>query len=147
MDNIKENKVINFKGTKNAMHRDGYVTHSVGDDKTSYQGNQKDSVISMGAGNSQSIEKLTGFFIVLTERTGINAVSGIRGKYWQADLIDPMKGWQKTQGESIEENMQLQRDIYNARLKAQQSVPELINAECSPMASGKTVRFVEVSSR
>lgn len=147
MDSTEEDKVINFKSAKNVIQREGYVIHTVGDDKTSYQGNQEGSVISMGTDSSQPIEKLAGFFIVLTARTGINAVSGIRGKYWQADLIDPMKGWQKTQGESIEENMQLQRDIYNARLKAQQSVPELINAECSPMASGKTVRFVEVYSR
>lgn len=144
MNSSEEDKIIHLDNIKDVMRKEHYIIHSVGDEKTSHKGNQGGSVIVVGSKESSPMKSGAGFFIVLTERMGVSPLSGIKIKYWQADLLDPIKGWEKTQGGSIEENIQLQRQQYNERFGTHQLAPELTNVECSPMAIGKAIRFVSI---
>ena len=87
-----------------------------------------------------------GFFVVLVSCKGVRTEVGIKGvKHWKANLVNPVYGWIKTSGETIEETLASQKEQYDDRIATDQMVPDLVTIASGPMASGQTVRFVSVS--
>jgi hypothetical protein len=65
-------------------------------------------------------------------------------KYWVANYIEPLSGWDSSRGKSFEEIIQSQKNQYHSKIESNHPVPGLVNECDSPMASGKITRFVEV---
>lgn len=86
-----------------------------------------------------------GFFITIVRRreAGVR-YSSKTGLFFQADLVEPVEGWPKTRGETIDALINDQKLQYEAQLAAKGVVPDLVESTNGPMASGQTVRFVEV---
>lgn len=87
-----------------------------------------------------------GFFIVLVKaQMPWKSGAAKRGNYFRADLLEPIAGWEKTNGDTMEGAAALQRAQYDSRLAEQKPVPALVPENDGPMANGQIVRFVAVS--
>lgn len=87
-----------------------------------------------------------GFFIVVVKaRSSWTGMGKKREEYFLGNLLQPVIGWAKASGKTIEIVTDLQRKQYHDWLGLKKVVPALVGEDCGPMANGQTVRFVEVS--
>ncbi len=82
-----------------------------------------------------------GFFIVIKKSARNRA-----DERWIASYIEPLAGWDASQGKDLEEITQLQKNQYHTKKTANEPIPELVHNCEGPMASGKITRFVEVEN-
>lgn len=85
----------------------------------------------------------SGFFVVVA-RCKVKAPNGAMVQCWSAAPLDPVRGWPATKGDTIEAAVGAQREEYINRAELNESAPELVMANCGPMASGKITRFVRI---